>query len=257
MEIDWSESKLLLKSLLTDRTVRAMSAAVAFPKHVSKRFRILRSVSSVPLNWKASVSSDDQSSSHTQSWVRWVCFCGLALTGTALDLITKQVIFNWRGLPGENPPFWLIEPYVGIETAVNPGALFGMGAGFGLGFAALSVLAAVAIVVWLARYRAIDSWWLLIALGCVMSGIFGNLYDRLGLWNPPAQVPEWSSGVRDWILLRYQDRTWPNFNIADSLLVCGAIMLAYHSFFLAADESNTDSDDAKDTSVGKPDSPTG
>jgi signal peptidase II len=31
--------------------------------------------------------------------------------------------------------------------------------------------------------------------------------------------------VRDWILLRYGNYTWPNFNIADSLLVCGAVML--------------------------------
>ncbi|MCA9132494.1 MAG: signal peptidase II, partial [Planctomycetales bacterium] len=131
-------------------------------------------------------------------------------------------------------PWWLLEPYVGIETAVNPGALFGMGAGWGLMFAALSVGAAVAIFVWLAKFRAIDSWLLTVALGSVMGGILGNLYDRLGLWNPPASVPQWRSGVRDWILIQYSDSyVWPNFNIADSLLVCGAIMLAIHSFWFA------------------------
>ncbi len=47
----------------------------------------------------------------------------------------------------------------------------------------------------------------------------GNLYDRLGLWWQSDYPVEWRSGVRDWILLCYKGLTWPNFNIADSLLV--------------------------------------
>ena len=166
-------------------------------------------------------------------WIRWLVFGSAAVLGTSIDLLTKQWVFASRGLPGQLPPWWLLEPYVGIETAVNPGALFGLGAGWGSLFAALSVLAAVAIIVWLHKFRAIDSWWLVIALACVMGGIFGNLYDRLGLWNPPPEMPLWSSGVRDWILIQYNSNyVWPNFNIADSLLVCGAIMLAAHSFWM-------------------------
>lgn len=192
-------------------------------------------MSSAPLDWNSDVSQTaaDEAVAPTV-WVRWLLFIGTAALGTSVDLLTKQWVFSWRGLPGQLPPWWLIEPYVGIETAVNPGALFGLGAGWGVLFAILSVLAAVAIVVWLHKFRAIDSWWLLFALACVMGGIFGNLYDRLGLWNPPAEMPLWSSGVRDWILIQYNAAyVWPNFNIADSLLVCGAIMLAVHSFFMA------------------------
>lgn len=178
----------------------------------------------------------------TIAWVRWIAFLTIASAGAFADLWTKQWAFEWRGLPGERPPWWLIESYVGIETAVNPGALFGLGAGWGLVFAALSILAAVAILVWLYRYRAIDSWWLLVALACILGGVFGNLYDRLGLWNPPAQFPQWQSGVRDWILFQYNpDYVWPNFNIADSLLVCGAIMLAIHSFFMSPDPAASQS----------------
>jgi signal peptidase II len=40
-----------------------------------------------------------------------------------------------------------------------------------------------------------------------------------------------TNAVRDWILLRYGAFTWPNFNIADSLLVCGAGLLLWHSFW--------------------------
>lgn len=150
-----------------------------------------------------------------------------------MDLWTKQAIFSWRGWPGEQPPWWLVTDYVGIETAINVGALFGMGAGFGKVFAILSVLAAVGIFVWLSVYRAIDKWWLTVALGCVLAGIVGNLYDRLGLWYQPGMPDEWRSAVRDWILFRYKDYTWPNFNLADSFLVVGACMLAIHSFFAA------------------------
>ncbi len=188
-------------------------------------------MSSVPLSWKASVTTP-RALNKQNIVARWVLFVALAVGGTAIDLVTKQWVFSWRGLPGEMPPFWLIEPYVGVETAVNPGALFGMGAGFGTVFAALSLVAAVAICVWVGKFRAIESLWLVFALGMVMGGIFGNMYDRLGLWNPPAVMPQWSSGVRDWILLQYSpELVWPNFNIADSLLVCGAIMLAIHSLF--------------------------
>ena len=79
--------------------------------------------------------------------------------------------------------------------------------------------------------------WLCIALSCVTAGIFGNLYDRLGLhgltWPPDFQghaVGEPVYAVRDFILLQVGQHRWPNFNVADSLLVCGAIMLLIHAF---------------------------
>ena len=75
-----------------------------------------------------------------------------------------------------------------------------------------------------------------VALGCVLAGIAGNLYDRLGLWHQPHLPDAWQSAVRDWILLRYGEHTWPNFNIADSLLVSGAAILAWHSFRAPAAE---------------------
>ncbi len=164
-------------------------------------------------------------------------FIALAAVGGIADLLTKESVFRWRGLPGTNPPWWIYQDMVGIETAVNIGALFGMGAGYGWFFAGASVIAAVAILFWLFRFGAAQSMWLTIALGCVMGGIIGNLYDRLGLWYKPGMPTEWKSGVRDWILLRYGEYTWPNFNIADSLLVCGAIMLAWHSFTMPANNS--------------------
>jgi signal peptidase II len=159
---------------------------------------------------------------------RIITFVILVASGTALDLLTKEWVFRWRGLPGELPPRWVLEPYVGIETAVNQGALFGMGQGMGWLFAALSIVAMIGIGCWLFLYQAASSWWLTTTMGLVMGGIIGNLYDRLGIPNLPDRF---RGGVRDWILFRYEDYTWPNFNIADSLLVVGAIMLGIHSIF--------------------------
>ncbi len=194
-------------------------------------------MSSVPLDWKSDVSEARAAALASRVvWVRWCVFFTVASVGAAIDLISKQWVFSWRGLPGQMEPWWIFKPHVGIETAVNPGALFGLGAGWGSLFAALSLVAAAAIFVWLYRYKAIESWWLVIALACVLGGILGNLYDRLGLWGPPPEMPLWQSGVRDWILLQYNNSyVWPNFNIADSLLVCGAIMLAIHSFWVTPD----------------------
>lgn len=161
---------------------------------------------------------------------RAILFGFIAVIGASSDLLSKEMIFRWRGMPGANPPWWLIDGMVGIETAVNIGALFGMGAGYGWFFALASIAAAAAILTWLFLFKAATSMWLTVTMGCVMGGIIGNLYDRLGMWFQPGMPDAWRSGVRDWILLRYGQYTWPNFNIADSLLVCGAIMLAWHSF---------------------------
>ncbi len=164
---------------------------------------------------------------------RYVIFFSLAVVGCALDLLTKHWIFEWRGIPELGQPrniWWLWEGYIGIETTLNRGALFGMGEGFGLFFALLSVFAAAGILVWLFWFKAAQDRLLTIALGCVTGGICGNLYDRLGLWHDGDVLEGYERAVRDWVLFCYKGYTWPNFNIADSLLVCGAIMLAWHGF---------------------------
>ncbi|OYP29913.1 peptidase A8 [Rhodopirellula sp. MGV] len=182
---------------------------------------------------------------------RAIVFAGLAITGGVIDLWSKQVIFNWRGLPGEKDIWWVWEPFFGIETAVNIGAVFGIGAGQGTLFATASVIAAVGIVAWLFLFRAAESLWLTVALGLVGGGIIGNLYDRVGMWWEPGYPDVWKSGVRDWILWRINERwTWPNFNIADSLLVVGACMLLYQSIFLQPSPLSQ----AKHSESGSPDS---
>ena len=175
---------------------------------------------------------------------RWIVFFALAVLGGALDLWTKQQMFAWRGLPGQRDVFWVIEGYFGIQTAVNTGAVFGMGAGKGTFFAIVSVVAAIGVFLWLFVYGAARSKWLTVAMGLITGGIIGNLYDRLGLWWQVGYPEAWRSGVRDWILWQASDELrWPNFNIADSLLVTGAIMLMIHSFLMSPLDRSADQQD--------------
>ena len=187
-------------------------------------------------------SGDEQTNSQVPL-NRWLAYFSIAAIGAGADLYTKQAIFQWRGLPNEKPAYWLIEDVLGIETAVNIGAVFGIGAGKGTLFAALSVLAGIGVIVWLFVFGAARVWWLCVALAMISGGIIGNLYDRLGFWWQEGMPEEWKSGVRDWILMQAGDAyKWPNYNIADSLLVVGAGMLVWHSFFpgKSANYSNAD-----------------
>jgi signal peptidase II len=110
-----------------------------------------------------------------------------------------------------------------------------MGQGSTWVFASLSMLAGCAIPLWLFYWQAARDLWLTTALGSVMGGLLGNLYDRLGLpdtlWpGRGIEVGQPVHAVRDWILVQWSDQVrWPNFNIADSLLVVGAIALVWHA----------------------------
>lgn len=165
---------------------------------------------------------------------RYLVFILLASVGLLLDLATKHWVFGWPGLY-TGKVYWLWDGHVGIQPTTNEGALFGMGQGLVWLFAAISIVAAIAVPVWLFRFGAARDLWLTVALGGVMAGVLGNLYDRLGL---PGLV--WPAGhhragesvyaVRDWILVQWNDQLrWPNFNLADSLLVVGACLLLLHS----------------------------
>ena len=183
---------------------------------------------------------------------RYLIFFGIFAIGLALDLITKQSVFDWLGLPGASPnnTYWIWQGYVGIQTAVNQGALFGLGSGYGIVFVILSITAAMGIPYWLFFRGAAHDRLLTIALGSVMGGIFGNLYDRLGLWHSSDIADQFRCGVRDWILLRFHQYTWPNFNIADCMLVCGAGLLMLHLFL--HQDPPADVDDSKASQANPP-----
>jgi signal peptidase II len=160
---------------------------------------------------------------------RALLFGVLSIGGFAIDIGTKSWIFDRLGPPSGEVE-WIWRPYFGLETALNQGALFGIGQGqVGL-FATLSCLAAAAILYWLFVAGGARDLLLTLSLGSVMGGVAGNLYDRLGLWWTADFEGHPQHAVRDWITLRYGDWVWPNFNVADMLLVCGASLLVLHAW---------------------------
>ncbi len=122
---------------------------------------------------------------------RHLTFLAIALAGCLTDLATKRYVFHWLGMPrfDEFKVWWIWEPYIGLQTSTNQGALFGIGQGKVWIFAAASVVAVVAICYWLFIAGAGRDWLLTIALALVMGGVLGNLHDRLGLW-PVPDMPE-------------------------------------------------------------------
>ncbi|HBO45058.1 MAG TPA: signal peptidase II [Planctomycetaceae bacterium] len=170
---------------------------------------------------------------------RYLIFFSIAAVGSGMDLATKNWIFAKLGSPNPRQAnyWWIWDGVVGFQTSLNEGALFGIGQGQVFLFASLSCLALVALLAWLFVAGAARDLILTVALGCVTAGILGNLYDRLGMpnltWeyaNSFHEVGDPVHAVRDWIVVMIGSWQWPNFNIADSLLVCGAILLAWHAF---------------------------
>jgi signal peptidase II len=67
----------------------------------------------------------------------------------------------------------------------------------------------------------------------ITAGICGNLYDRLGWHGLTYGEDEPVYAVRDWILCMIGTFHWPNFNIADALLVCSVCILLIHEMLLS------------------------
>lgn len=113
-----------------------------------------------------------------------------------------------------------LRTYKGMDRRphVNKGALWGVGQEKNILFAAVSIIAALVIIVWSAKPAASHDWFLCIALGLILAGTLGNLYDRIVF-----------EGVRDFLhWFKWYD--WPVFNIADVCLVIGAGMLLLEAF---------------------------
>jgi lipoprotein signal peptidase len=104
-----------------------------------------------------------------------VLFWLMAGVGLALDLWSKDWAFDTLRQRGHRT---LIPRVLELETTLNSGALFGIGAGRTGLFVVASILA-LALVLWMfaqcpARRRLVQ-----VALGAILAGALGNMYDRV------------------------------------------------------------------------------
>ena len=130
------------------------------------------------------------------------------------DLVTKHFLFDVEYCN-------LIPNVISIASnGGNTGAAWGMLSGKTLTLAAVSVVMIGLFFVFNHFIKNKNTWYC-IALGFILGGAIGNLIDRI-----------WLKYVRDFIFLDFLP-TFPVFNLADSFLCVGAVMLAIFILFMS------------------------
>ena len=173
----------------------------------------------------------------TQNTAFWRQGLALASGVLAADQISKWLILGL--FSDATQPYFEITPFFNIVLAWNRGISFGMFGDAGEhGDTVLIVMTlaiATGLAVWLMRAETRLS---ALALGAIIGGAIGNVIDRFRF-----------GAVTDFLDLHVLGYHWPAFNVADSAIVIGAVMLMWESLFLSG-ESLTNGD-AKHTNGDK------
>jgi signal peptidase II len=133
----------------------------------------------------------------------------------ALDLISKMLVVDRLE---HHAPVEVFGDWLELNAIRNPGAAFGFGQAFTVIF---TVIAAAVIVVIIRLARKLYSTPWAIALGMLLGGALGNLTDRI--FRSPGVF---EGQVVDFIA----PRGFAVFNLADSAIVCGGILIVLLSF---------------------------
>ena len=140
------------------------------------------------------------------------------------DQLTKSLVLDRLGPSGDMRQIKIIPGFLRFIYVENTGAAFGMFQGRS---PVLTVLALVVIAFLIVYFRQsiARSVWLSLALGLQLGGAFGNVIDRFrhGFVVDFINVPR-----------------FPTFNIADSAITVGVIMLGL--YLLTRDPMTTDED---------------
>ena len=156
-------------------------------------------------------------------WMRWLWVSAVVV---ALDLITKAWITSSFTL-GET---LVVTPFFNVILMYNRGAAFSFLATAGgwqrWFFAGVTVVIGAGIL-WMLR-RQHEQRLVSLALALVLGGALGNLYDRLTL-----------GYVIDFVQLHAAGYFWPAFNVADSAITVGVVLLVWDSLRSGARDSPT------------------
>ncbi|MEV8586272.1 signal peptidase II [Streptomyces sp. NPDC051180] len=146
---------------------------------------------------------------------RIVALFVVAVLAYLLDLGSKMLVV--AKLEGHEP-IDLIGDLLRLDAIRNPGAAFGMGEAFTIIFTCIAV-AVIVVIIRLARKLYSLPW--AIALGLLLGGALGNLTDRI--FRSPGVF---EGAVVDFIAPAH----FAVFNLADSAIVCGGILIVLLSF---------------------------
>jgi len=152
---------------------------------------------------------------------------GIAIVCVVLDQITKIAAERALDLHEAIP----VMPSFNIALAYNYGAAFSflnVPGGFQRWlFTGISLVVSLVLIFWLYRLTMKEKW-LSLSFALILGGAVGNLIDRA-----------LHGYVIDFIQVYYDKYYFPTFNIADSAIFCGAVLLIILTFF----EKKTDESD--------------
>ena len=150
-----------------------------------------------------------------KNWFKIIITIVLVLVA---DLVTKHFLFNVEY-------FNLIPNVISIATnGGNTGAAWGMFSGHTLWLIAVGIGMIVLFFIFNHFVKNKNTFYC-ISFGFIIGGALGNLIDRI-----------WLNYVRDFIFLDFMPN-FPVFNVADSFLCVGAIMLAIFILFMSGNKS--------------------
>jgi signal peptidase II len=133
-----------------------------------------------------------------------ILFAIVAVAAFVVDRLSKGLVAA-NIPPGTDQQ---VLPFLWITNTQNSGAAFGFARNATLIFLVASIVIAVVLVAYTVRVP-VDGWTGLV-LGLVLGGTLGNGYDRLV-----------HGQVTDFIALHW----WPVFNVADSAISIGMVLL--------------------------------
>ena len=134
----------------------------------------------------------------------------MAAVVVAADQLSKV----WAVAALDDGPISVLGP-VRLALTRNKAGAFGLGGAF---VPLLAVGATVLVVVLVLRGDLVRRPLLAVAAGLVLGGAFGNLADRL--FRAPGLL---RGALVDFVDLRW----WPVFNLADSAITCGCLLLLW------------------------------
>jgi len=132
-----------------------------------------------------------------------------------LDQITKILVDKMMPL---YHTITIIPNLAALTYLRNTGAAFGVLAGersvYRIGFFLVVSTVALGCILYLLKLTRYEKKITLVSLSLILGGAVGNMIDRLRLGE-----------VIDFILLHYYDLHWPAFNVADSAISIGVVLL--------------------------------
>ena len=135
----------------------------------------------------------------------------VAMLVYAADVISKVIVVATLT---ENVPVRVAGSLLQLDYLRNPGAAFSLGAD---GYTVVFTLIAAAVIVAILRMaRTLASGRWAVALGLLLGGALGNLTDRIARSPGP---------LRGWVVDFIQLPHWPVFNLADSAICCGGVLM--------------------------------